>query len=148
MHVDTSDLTRKLDAFAAVLRDRADDAVEQVARAALFRLLAGRYWTNRTGRTAASFAISRSGPGRWTLASDSKIARYLDSGTRQHVIEPKRKKVLRFVSNGQTVFAKRVLHPGTQAKRYVDLEVAIGESALAPAAEHAADQAVQIAGLG
>lgn len=41
-------------------------------------------------------------------------------GTRAHVIEPNRARALRFVVNGQVVFAKRVYHPGTRPDPYVN----------------------------
>lgn len=46
-------------------------------------------------------------------------AQYVSSGTRPHVILPKRGKALRFVVAGRTVFARRVNHPGTRANPYL-----------------------------
>jgi hypothetical protein len=47
-------------------------------------------------------------------------APYVDQGTRPHEIKPKRPGgVLVFKMNGQTVFAKKVHHPGTKAQPFV-----------------------------
>jgi len=46
-------------------------------------------------------------------------AQFVSSGTRPHVILPKRGKALRFVIAGRTVFARRVNHPGTRANPYL-----------------------------
>jgi len=46
-------------------------------------------------------------------------AQFVSSGTRPHVILPKRGKALRFVIAGRTVFARRVNHPGTAANPYL-----------------------------
>lgn len=43
---------------------------------------------------------------------------WLDEGTRQHVITPKRRKFLKFEAGGGTVFARKVNHPGTKARYY------------------------------
>ena len=47
--------------------------------------------------------------------NNSKHAACVEYGTKPHVIEPVNKKVLAFKVDGQTVFAKKVNHPGTQA---------------------------------
>lgn len=47
-----------------------------------------------------------------------EYGRYIITGTRPHVIEPKNAKALRFEINGQIVFAKRVNHPGTKANDF------------------------------
>jgi len=51
-------------------------------------------------------------------------AQYVSSGTRPHVILPKRGKALRFVIAGRTVFARRVNHPGTRANPYLTRHLA------------------------
>jgi hypothetical protein len=44
---------------------------------------------------------------------------YHMDGTGAHVIRPRRRKALRFVSGGQIVFARKVQHPGTKANRFL-----------------------------
>jgi len=51
----------------------------------------------------------------WTA---NPIWLFYDEPTKAHVIEPREKKALRFVSGGNTVFAKRVHHPGTSGHFY------------------------------
>lgn len=53
----------------------------------------------------------------WEVGSDSKVAGYIEFGTRAHTITPKVKKVLRFFLSkiGDYVFTKKVEHPGTKA---------------------------------
>lgn len=68
--------------------------------------------------------------------TDDEIYAYVHEGTRPHVIKPKRAKALRFQSGhtaktrpgviksgsggsfGPTVFSRRVMHPGTKARRF------------------------------
>jgi len=42
----------------------------------------------------------------------------LENGTSPHLIEPLNSSVLRFEINGETIFAKRVHHPGTIAREH------------------------------
>lgn len=46
---------------------------------------------------------------------------YEDQGTRAHIIRPRTKKYLRFVTkSGQVVFAKQVHHPGTVGSYFIE----------------------------
>jgi hypothetical protein len=46
--------------------------------------------------------------------SNAKYAPYLEFGTRPHIINPVRRKALRFLYKGKIVFAKKVHHLGTK----------------------------------
>jgi len=48
------------------------------------------------------------------------IIEFLNDGTKPHTIEPKNAKALRFVIDGKVVFAKKVEHPGIEARKFVD----------------------------
>jgi hypothetical protein len=52
---------------------------------------------------------------------EATIAFYHHEGTRPHVIRPRRRKALRFLSSraGGIVFARRVFHPGTRANPFL-----------------------------
>lgn len=47
-----------------------------------------------------------------------ELAKWLEEGTRPHVIRPREAKALRFVQGGQLRFAKKVQHPGTRPYRF------------------------------
>lgn len=54
-----------------------------------------------------------------TITVEDKRWTWLDQGTRPHVITPKQRRFLKFVAkSGETVFAKKVNHPGTKARNY------------------------------
>lgn len=80
-----------------------------------------------TGRLRAS--IQGEARRTWTLRpqftvfSEVEYAPYVNDGTRPHVIRPKNAKALRFVVDGQVVFARVVNHPGTRAKPFLDRAV-------------------------
>jgi hypothetical protein len=44
---------------------------------------------------------------------------YHHDGSRPHIIRPRRRKALRFISGGQVVFATRVQHPGSAPNRFL-----------------------------
>jgi len=70
-------------------------------------------------------------PFRLKIFTKKKHASYLNDGTKPHVIRPRRKKALRFVTGGGEVrFAKKVNHPGNKATHWFDnaIEKAITES--------------------
>ena len=59
-----------------------------------------------------------------TAMIDVEYAEYVTQGTRPHVILPRKPGgVLVFESNGQTVFTRRVNHPGTKANDFYDVVV-------------------------
>jgi hypothetical protein len=54
----------------------------------------------------------------YTVSTDDPIWRYGDDGTKPHDIYPSRRKMLRFVTGGDVVFARHVRHPGTKANNW------------------------------
>lgn len=64
--------------------------------------------------------VARMPPGaRGEVYNDADYAPAVHNGSGPYTIRPKRKKVLRFVVGGQTVFAKSVRHPGTRARPWL-----------------------------
>ena len=68
----------------------------------------------RTGKTRQSVQV-RSADAEGAEIEGSRIAVLIDTGTLAHPIEPKRE-ALKFKAGGQTVFARKVDHPGTRAR--------------------------------
>lgn len=82
-------------------------------------------FTSRTGNLekAIDYQISNSGM-QGVVFLDNDIAKYgpfVHEGTPAHVINPRFKKVLRFVPRGGNgfVFARRVFHPGTKSDPFL-----------------------------
>lgn len=78
-------------------------------------------FTDRTGALSRSIHAESSGgsflDGTLDVAvvADTPYAKFVEEGTRAHVIEPRRAKALRWIGrNGRAVFARRVRHPGTK----------------------------------
>ena len=78
----------------------------------------------RTGLTAASIRVRNATQRKATVVGSFKV-NFIDAGTREHVITPRRVTRLKFESGGRTIFARRVHHPRTRAypfKRAAALE--------------------------
>jgi len=72
----------------------------------------------RTGQMAES--VGSTIYGRMAIVGlRARYARFLEFGTRQHEIRPRRARALVFSIGGRIVFAKRVLHPGIRPRRFV-----------------------------
>lgn len=56
----------------------------------------------------------------YTIGSDVEYAKYVNDGTRPHIIRPRRAKALRFRVGGRIVYASVVHHPGTKARPFLD----------------------------
>jgi hypothetical protein len=62
------------------------------------------------------------GPYHDVVAGRSGLTKYLGyhmSGSHPHIIRPRRRRALRFTSDGAVVFARRVRHPGTRANPFL-----------------------------
>jgi hypothetical protein len=148
--IDDSDLRRAMTAFQVALSTGSKAALTDEAEATRARIVDGRYWTNRraNGGTAASFKVTPEIESlQVSLGSSSKVARFLDGGTKAHRIVPKRKAALAFLANGARVVRRGVKHPGTKALRFIELEAAIAEPRAQAGVEQAAERAAVSAGL-
>lgn len=72
--------------------------------------------------------------------SSAKHAIFVNDGTRPHVIEARRAKMLRFEIGGQTIFRRRVNHPGTKPRPFAAMARAAGEAVTQIAAQARADE--------
>jgi hypothetical protein len=75
-------------------------------------------------------------------------ARFLEDGTRPHVILPRRRHFLRFWVNGEgPIFARRVNHPGTRATLFLRAAATEGAVYLSWKLKQDARQAIRRGGL-
>lgn len=95
---------------------------EIAKRAEKLRLYAVKQVGKDTGDLASTIHTSMhpSANGPWAMVgSNHRIALMHHNGTAPHVILPKRARMLRFSVRGRVVYARKVLHPGTRANRYL-----------------------------
>lgn len=78
-----------------------------------------------TGETAKSWALTYRSVSKdkvsWSINPEGKedVVRFLEYGTKPHVIEPVDKEALKFEVGGDEVFAKSAYHPGTRPLGFV-----------------------------
>jgi hypothetical protein len=75
--------------------------------------------TGRTQKSVRTRVVRLRGGAKVRVFSHNKVARFMDLGTRPHIIEPRRKSHLVFRWRGNWVAAKRVHHPGTMPYRFM-----------------------------
>jgi hypothetical protein len=122
--VDTTSLREKIRRTMRLL-DNAQ--VQAWGLAAYFLNVIKERTPRKTGDTAKSWTIHYHKSGdtvTWEITPDGKedIVTFLEFGTKPHVIEPKDEDgVLVFEIEGETIFAKKVFHPGTKPLGFVRL---------------------------
>lgn len=121
--------------------DAITDAVDAAAKDAFstneFR---NHSWKLRLGTKATVDKFAFSG----RLSNRVKYASYIEKGTRAHVIEARRKPMLRFywTSQGAWFSGKRVNHPGTEPRPFFQHAGQVGESHLQRSLTHLVEQSV------
>lgn len=91
------------------------------------KIVPGRF-KNQTGnlRRSISQKVFGADKGLVFVNDTAPYGEYVEFGTKPHVIRPKNRKMLAFKSNGITIFAKKINHPGS--KPYPFMEPAFQES--------------------
>jgi len=72
----------------------------------------------KTGQLKNAINLQQLDEYTWTLSAAKNYAAHVEYGTRPHLITVKNKKALHWKDKGNSVFATRVWHPGTQASPY------------------------------
>jgi len=98
-------------------------------------------FTDRTGRTRASIRSETFAGRGWVEAG--RAARFLEYGTRPHIIAARNAGTLAFRVNGQMVFRRSVMHPGTSERPFMRHARERGEQALAYALDLFIDAAIR-----
>lgn len=85
-----------------------------------------------TGKTRESVGVSESSEDHVEITG-SAVAQMIDGGTRSHEITPHGSR-LRFQDRGRTVFSRKVDHPGTRARPFIEraAEEATDRNPMAP----------------
>ena len=105
--------TRKqtLKGFREAVGDTADDMKRDILRNIPYK----------TGALKNSIEINYNKQGQEVvIQATAKHAPYVEYGTRAHTIRPRNKKVLAFNGASGMCFAKKVNHPGTKARPFME----------------------------
>ena len=70
-------------------------------------------------KSSINFFPQHPGATSYILFAAKKYAAAVEFGTSPHIIKPSNKQALKFKSDGQIVFSKKVMHPGTEATPFM-----------------------------
>lgn len=118
----TSGVTADLESLRDDFVKKASEALSLSLRDVQERARGHHRFTTRTGLAERSIRTASARKGRTlsgTVYTVLDYGVYLHQGTNPHVIEPRRKKALRWTDGGKFVFARRVKHPGTKKDPYL-----------------------------
>lgn len=118
----TSGVTADLESLRDDFVKKASEALSLSLRDVQERARGHHRFTTRTGLAERSIRTASARKGRTlsgTVYTVLDYGVYLHQGTNPHVIEPRRKKALRWTDGGKFVFARRVKHPGTKKDPYI-----------------------------
>jgi len=116
--IDGSGLVNWCKETAAKLQSQTQQALQRTATTAATYAKLSRLYKSHTYNLRNSIR-TRVSPGKAQVSANARYASWVENGTRPHEILPRRKKVLRFVQHGEVRFAKRVFHPGTKPRPFM-----------------------------
>ncbi len=155
VRVDFTELESALVRLESAVDSRMRMALQQVAGEVADHAKEHHEYQDRTGRLTQSIRAeevqgSFSDGFRVNMIAGGlrvSYASHVEFGTRPHVIEPRRRKALRFIQNGETRFARRVRHPGTRAYHFMTNALAAKTERLEKMMDLALELAAEEAGL-
>ena len=106
------ELRRRLKAIKTVFKPVGKSWAEQTARLAATRVEV------KTGKTRRSIRVKNASMKKAAVEAKGG-ARFLEAGTKAHIIRPRRFRALKWNASGQPMFAKKVNHPSTKAKPFL-----------------------------
>lgn len=127
--LDASAFRRGLETLGAALYNNAHQALLTSVQVAEDSATSTTLYNDRSGylrQHTKGFVFGLRG----RLIADAGWAGYIENGTRPHTIEARGGGALAFQVNGEQRFARRVNHPGTEARPFMEVARNLGEQTL------------------
>ena len=140
---EASDTLRGLTRLERRLLDVARVELYTAARVAFQSARETTLFRDRTGKLRDSIEIVDNGAFEKTLIARAKHGLFIEAGTKAHVIRPKKARMLRFISNGEIRFARKVNHPGTAKRPFMENAARAGGQALRVSFVEGVDKAIE-----
>jgi len=128
--IDASATLRALKTIERRILDVPRVALQQVVRVAHQVAKETTLFKERTGKLRASIAIIDRGAFTKRLIARAPHARFINEGTKPHVILPKNGPFLVFRIGNRIIRARKVNHPGTAKRPFMDNAAAAGGQAM------------------
>lgn len=120
LHIDVTGFVAWLRQAESEMQANAKQALGQSVALALRNARATQAFKDHTGTLRRSIVRGERGAFSQFIAAKAKYAAYVEHGTPPHRIEPRKAKVLRFVTAGGIRFSRGVNHPGTKPTNFLE----------------------------
>lgn len=128
--VDGTETLRGLRTLERRVLDVARVQLYEVARVAYRAARDTTLFRDRTGQLRGTIDIIDKGAYWKRVIAPAEHAKYIEGGTKAHVIRPKRARFLRFYVGGNVVYARKVNHPGTAKRPFMENAARAGGQAM------------------
>ena len=129
-NIDAKDALRTLATIERRILNAARIGISDVAKIAYRSARETSLFKDRTGELRGTLDIVDTGAYTKRLIARAKHSVYVEKGTKAHEIVARAGGVLRFVIGGRVVYARRVNHPGTQPRPFMDNAAQAGSQAM------------------
>lgn len=143
VHVESAGFLRQLHDLGAGLQNNMSQAVRIATHAVYADAKSTTLFKDRTGDLRASIGESTDGLSGKVFRGRKAYFGFVANGTAPHVIEGRNGGRLRFQMNGQWVSPRRVNHPGTAPRPFMQHAYAVGERTLGAVGERFANAAIR-----
>lgn len=130
VRIDASDCLRNLKTVERRILDVPRVQLQEVAKVAYRAARSTTLFKDRTGELRGTIDIVDKGAYWKRVIARARHGRFIEEGTKAHVILPRRGRFLKFVVGGHTVFARKVNHPGTAKRPFMANAAAAGGQAM------------------
>lgn len=144
VRVEATETLRGLRTLERRIEDVARIQLYEVARVALRAARGTTLFRDRTGELRGTLDIIDKGAYWKRVIAPANHAKFIEGGTKAHVIRPKRGRFLRFYVGDRAVYARAVHHPGTARRPFMATAAAAGGQAMRILFDEATAKAVDV----
>lgn len=130
LRVDGSDCLRDLRTVERRILDVPRVQLNEVARVAYRSAKSTTLFKDRTGELRGTLDIVDKGAYWKRVIARARHGRFIEEGTKPHVILPRTARFLKFFVGGRTVYARKVNHPGTAKRPFMWTAAQAGAQAM------------------
>lgn len=128
--IDGSDALRSLKTVERRILDVARWQLGEAAKVARRNAEGTTLFKDRTGELRGTIDVIDRGTYWKRVIARARHGRFIEDGTKPHVIRPRNGTFLKFVVGGRTVFARKVNHPGTSRRPFMQNAANAGAQAM------------------
>ena len=144
IRIDGSEVLRDLTKLERRVLDVARIQIYEVARVAFRAARDTTLFRDRTGELRGTLDIVDKGAYWKRVIAPATHAKFIEGGTKAHEIRPRRAKLLRFYVGGRVVYARKVNHPGTAKRPFMESAARAGSQAMRVLFDEGVERAIDV----